>query len=106
MPELIVNTTDYELRRAREELAAGWAGSMDTKRPDAWTQYGYPQNLSFDDFYRAYERGGVGNGAVHRILDGCWEDVPRIKNPTADKPDQWEEGVGRVFMTVLKPAVE
>lgn len=91
-----ITVNSYDLACARAEFAASW-GALDAKRPTAWTQYGYPQNLTFDDFYRAYERGGVGNGAVHRILDGCWEDVPRIKKPKADKPDQWEEGIGRVF---------
>lgn len=100
MPELIVNTTDYELRRAREELAAGWAGSMDTKRPDAWTQYGYPTEVSFSRLLTAYSRGGPGHGAVHRLLDKCWQEKPRIKEPNADKATPWETKLDALITSI------
>lgn len=88
MPQIVTNT--YELQRAREEMARGF-GALDAKRPAAWDTYGYKQDLTIDDYLRAYERGGPAHGAVHRLLGKCWEKSPRIKRPTADKSTPWEE---------------
>lgn len=89
MAEITVNTTVYELTRAREE-ALGIFGSLDAGRPNAWAQYGYKTSLVFADFLQAYERGGAGHGAVHRLLDKCWQERPRIKAPEADEETPWE----------------
>ncbi|WAC75354.1 DUF1073 domain-containing protein [Roseateles sp. SL47] len=94
MAEIITNT--YELTqaaRAREEFLAGFVGSLDAKRPDAWRQYGYKTDLCFSDYRQAYERGGPAHGAVHKILGKCWEQLPRIKQPEADKATPWEEAI-------------
>lgn len=97
MPEITVNTSDLELRRARESLLSGFAGALDAKRPMAWAQYGYPQEVTFERLRAAYERGGAGHGAVHRILDKCWQKFPRIKEPKADKPTAFEETINEVL---------
>jgi hypothetical protein len=90
MSKITVNTSDYAIRCAREDLV-GWAGGLDAKRPRAWQQYGYPDTVTFQHLMTAYSRGGPGHGAVHRILDKCWQERPRIKQPNADKPTAWEE---------------
>lgn len=99
MGQLTVNTTDLELRRARAELA-GFAGSIDGKRPDSWAQYGYPTAVSFSQLLTAYERTGPGHGAVHRILDKCWQCPPRIKRPEADEESPWEKKLGKLLRSV------
>lgn len=53
------------------------AGS-DAKRDKAWAEYGWPDNLCFDDFFRLYERHGIAHGVVHRLVDKCWETAPRV----------------------------
>lgn len=97
MPALTVNTTDYEILRARQSLAFG---SLDAKRPTAWLQYGYQETLTFSHFLAAYERGGAGHGAVHRILDKCWQEMPRIKAPTSNKETPWESAVKKVLQGI------
>lgn len=87
MQQITVNELD--VIRAREALGFS-TGSIDTKRPDAWGVYGYPQQVTFAQMYQAYERGGAGHGAVHRILDKCWQQLPRIKTPGADEVTPWE----------------
>lgn len=94
---IVVNTSD--ISRAREELA-GWAGALDAKRPTAWNQYGYPTEVTFPQLLTAYERGGPAQGAVHRILDKCWQDLPRIKAPNADEATPWEKKVGKLLKSV------
>lgn len=99
MAPMTVNTSDLEIRRAREALA-GSLGVLDAKRPTAWLQYGYRETLTFTDFLNAYERGGAGHGAVHRILDKCWQEVPRIKKPGADTETPWETAVGKLLKAI------
>jgi hypothetical protein len=45
----------------------------------------------------AYGRGGPGHGAIHRILDKCWQELPRIKAPQADDPTPWETKLGKLL---------
>lgn len=84
-----ITVNELDVIRAREALGFS-TGSIDTKRPDAWGVYGYPQQVTFAQMYQAYERGGAGHGAVHRILDKCWQQLPRIKTPGADEVTPWE----------------
>lgn len=99
MTTINVNTSDYAIRQAREELA-GFAGSLDAKRPAAWRQFGYRETLTFTDYLQAYERGGAGQGAVHRILDKCWECPPRIKQPAKDEETPWETKLTKLLTGV------
>ena len=94
MPEITVNTTDYALRRAREQFLGG---ALDAKRPAAWDQYGYPQQVTAEQLRQAYERGGAGHGAVHRILDKCWQERPRIKPEGSEDETPWEKKVEKLF---------
>lgn len=86
MSQITVNTSDLEIIRSRQSIM----GSLDAKRPDAWSVYGYPDEVTFTRMLTAYERGGAGHGAIHRLLDGCWQQLPRIKQPAADKETPWE----------------
>lgn len=97
---VVINTDDYTLReisRARELNVSGLFGALDNKRPRAWDQYGYPEQVTFAALLQAYERGGAGHGAVHRILDNCWSTWPRIKKPGADEESEWEKKTAKVF---------
>jgi hypothetical protein len=99
MPAVTVNATASEISRAREELA-GVFGSLDAGRPNAWGQYGYKAALTFQDLMQAYDRGGAGHGAVHRILDKCWQQTPRIKQPKADAATPWEDALTKQLQAV------
>ena len=92
---MIVNTTDLEIIRARESLAS--MGGLDAKRPTAWVQYGYTEEPTFSQYLQAYERGGAAHGAIHRLLDKCWQQLPRIKTPGSDTPSALEKQVQAVF---------
>lgn len=94
MPELHLNEAALrEIIRSRESLL----GALDAKRPRAWEQYGYPQTVTFDHLLQAYERGGPAYGAVHRLLDKCWQECPRIKRPDADDETPWETAVAELI---------
>ena len=97
MPEIHVNEQSLrEVIRSRE----GLLGALDAKRPRAWDQYGYPITVTFEQLLQAYERGGAGFGAVHRLLDKCWQEKPRIKRPDSDKATPWEETVDALLTSM------
>lgn len=98
MSHVVVNV-DQSVIRSREELLA-FAMGLDQKRPTAWVQYGWPDQVTFELMYRAYERTGAGNGAVHRLLDGCWQALPRIKAPGSDDIGTWETEVTKLFKSL------
>lgn len=85
-------SSENDIGRMRMELLSAF-GSIDAKRPDAWTCYGYKETPTFDDYRRAYDRGGAGHGAVHRLLDKCWQELPRIKKKASDAETPWEKSV-------------
>lgn len=93
------NASSGDVIRSREELASFFLG-LDAKRPGAWMQYGWPETVGFEQMYRAYERSGAGFGAVHRILDGCWQKLPRVKQPEADKETPWERKVSQLLRSI------
>ncbi|MDI3450563.1 DUF1073 domain-containing protein [Enterobacter sp. V89_11] len=80
-------------------LYAGQPGN--TKRTKLWDEFGYPNNLEFDRYYRAYERNAVAFAAVHKLLDSCWVDNPTIIDGDGSKEStettQWEKSVTKLM---------
>lgn len=97
MTTIVANS--YDIQMARYELAQS-LGALDAKRPAAWQQYGYPTDITFKHMLAAYERGGAAHGAVHRLLDKCWQELPRIKRPDSDQETPWEQRVNAVMKSV------
>lgn len=95
MNTIKVNTSDLEIIRSRQNIAG--YGSLDGKRPDAWLVYGYRGVVTFDMMMTAYSRGGAGHGAIHRLLDGCWQSLPRIKSPSTDEVAPWEKKLNKML---------
>lgn len=79
--------------RARWTCEDGLRGA-DDKRPNAWRAYGWKENLTFDDYYRLWERGSLAHGAISRTIGKCWQDEPEIiEGKERDKkraPTSWE----------------
>lgn len=96
--ELAVSHALNDLRtmRARQGLMGAGMG-IDNKRPQAWCEYGFPENLGFSDFYALYRRGGVAFGAVSKLIGNCWKTAPWMiegdEQDSADDVTPWEEGL-------------
>ena len=71
----LVNALADAIGRQRMQYA-GRNGNV--KRTKLWDEFGYPETLTFDNFYRQYRRGSTGYSAVHKLLDACWIDLPTI----------------------------
>lgn len=104
--ELAVNHAISERQSILERqrlagLGNGYNMSSDTKRPSAWCEYGFPNDLTFWDYLGLYERHGIAHGAVHILLDKCWQDEPWIVqgDETNRKDDEtpWEADLRRMF---------
>jgi hypothetical protein len=97
---LIVNSL-AEVGRSRQLYAAGMSKSGNTKRHHLWCEFGYQEDLSFDNYYNMYERTGAAFGVVHRLLDGCWIDNPVIVDGDESKEKQnttpWEKNVTKLL---------
>ncbi|HCD9774190.1 TPA: DUF1073 domain-containing protein, partial [Enterobacter hormaechei] len=81
-------------------------GTSNTKRKRLYQEFGYPQDLCFDDFYRAYRRNAIAGAAVARMVDGCWEDYPDVyegdqtKDATQQTP--WDKRVNKLLKRCWK----
>lgn len=79
-----------------ERARAGMLRTMglDSKRPDAWNEYGYKEQLTFQDFFNLYTRHGIAKGVVDRIAEKVFQTAPWvIQGPKEDekKPETpWE----------------
>ncbi|HFZ1094916.1 TPA: phage portal protein [Klebsiella oxytoca] len=95
---------DARMARARMGLLAPTMG-LDNKRNAAWCEYGFKEELTFDDLYKLYRRGGIAHGAVEKIVGKCWQTNPEIiEGDASDETRQetaWEKKTKQVFTNRL-----
>ena len=83
-PNFARNLLTNALAQIRTMRAAMLSG-LDAKRPRAWCEYGYASDLSFENYFMAYDRDGLGNAAVDIIADKCWQDHPWLIEGAPDR---------------------
>lgn len=64
--------------RIRESRLMNWHSGLDGKRSRAWCEYGFKSDLSFLDYYGAYDRDGIGNAAIELRADTVFSSDPWI----------------------------
>lgn len=84
----------------RAMFAAGQGA--DDKRKFAWQEYGWKQNLCFDDFYNLYDRQGVAYGVVNLLNDKCFETNPWVIQGDADDEKKAETPWEKEFRLFAK----
>lgn len=91
---------DLRIARARMGLINSSMG-LDQKRFGAWCEYGFKDELEFQDFYNLFRRGGVAHGAVNKIVQTCWSNAPQIiegdDQDRAKDVTPWENRLKPVF---------
>lgn len=91
---------DARMARARMGLLNPSMG-LDAKRSSAWCEYGFKEELTFDDLYKLYRRGGIAYGAVNKLVGLCWKTNPEVIEGDADDDTKeetaWERSNKRVF---------
>ncbi|PSF22551.1 DUF1073 domain-containing protein [Escherichia coli] len=91
---------DARMARARMGLMAPTMG-LDNKRHSAWCEYGFPEQVTYENLYALYRRGGIAHGAVEKLVGKCWQTNPEIiEGDDADESENetaWEKKSKQVF---------
>lgn len=91
---------DARMARARMGLLAPTMG-LDNKRHSAWCEYGFPEQVTYENLYALYRRGGIAHGAVEKLVGKCWQTNPEIiEGDDADESEDettWEKNTKKVF---------
>lgn len=91
---------DARMARARMGLMAPTMG-LDNKRHSAWCEYGFPEQVTYENLYALYRRGGIAHGAVEKLVGKCWQTNPEIiEGDDADESEDeitWEKKSKQVF---------
>lgn len=84
----------------REQFARVGSGSSDTKRPQAWCEYGYPLEVTNEALLQIWRRGGVGHGAVEKVVGNCWKTAPTVveggRENNAAAESKFEAEIGKM----------
>ena len=100
--QLAVNhaINDARLARARMGMLNPSMG-LDAKRNSAWCEYGFPEQVTYENLYSLYRRGGIAHGAVEKLVGKCWKTNPEIiEGDDADESENetaWEKKSKQVF---------
>ncbi|EQA6229050.1 DUF1073 domain-containing protein [Enterobacter hormaechei] len=100
--QLAVNhaINDARLARARMGMLNPSMG-LDAKRNSAWCEYGFPEQVTYENLYALYRRGGIAHGAVEKLVGKCWQTNPEIiEGDDADESENetaWEKKSKQVF---------
>jgi uncharacterized protein len=94
----------------RQRLAYASHGLINNpKRAYIDREFGYPDNLSFNDYYKLYKRNGAARGFVERLSDICWMDYPKFIDGDIREQDTkltaWEKIVTDLFNDKLWPSI-
>ncbi|OCG59804.1 hypothetical protein A9G41_11960 [Gilliamella sp. Nev5-1] len=94
----------------RQRLAYASHGLMNnSKRAYIDREFGYPENLSFNDYYKLYKRNSAARGFVERLSDICWMDYPKFIDGDIREQDTkltaWEKIVTDLFNDKLWPSI-
>lgn len=91
---------DVRLARARQ-MALNPGMGLDAKRESAWCEYGFKEDLTFDDLHKLYRRGGIAHGAVNKLVSNCWRTNPQViegeQSDDSRELTAWEKSSNLVF---------
>jgi hypothetical protein len=74
-PSIIANAVGAV--RSRLQRAMPWAYGANTKH-DYSKDYGWPDTLGFDQFYRMYSRSGIAAAAIDKTIAKTWQTMPTL----------------------------
>ncbi|WP_322997944.1 anti-CBASS protein Acb1 family protein [Castellaniella sp.] len=53
-------------------------GLDDKRKCSAWQEYGFPDTITYEMLFGLYRRGGLGHGAVEKLVGTCWKTSPWV----------------------------
>lgn len=82
--------------RDRLQRMFPWAYGSSTKH-DYGKDYGWPEQLDFDRFYRMYCRSGLASAAVDKTISKTWQTMPALWESEEPAESAAEEKIRRHF---------
>ena len=80
----VVQIANYARRRLENMFGGAFSGRGANVEHDHYFDFGYPENLVFDDFYKMYARNGMASGAVAKTVQKTWETLPTLLEQERD----------------------
>lgn len=65
-------------RRATRFMAERWGVRGGSTKHDHYFDFGWPENLVFDDLYRMYCRNSLAAAGVDKTISKTWQDFPEL----------------------------
>ena len=53
-------------------------GYFPEAKHDHYSDFGWPKNITFDQFYQMYSRNGIATAGVDRTIEKTWESNPKV----------------------------
>lgn len=76
---LAVNAAMNQNAIARARMGTLNPYGLDDKRKcSAWAEYGFPDAITYEMLFGLYRRGGLGHGAVEKLISTCWKSAPWV----------------------------
>ena len=84
MNQLTLNTLVRAMHLAAnsDNLRRDWAnasGSSNTKQSQAWYDFGWPEQLDFNDYYKMYRRNPIARRVIVAKPEQCWSSAPQVQ---------------------------
>lgn len=83
--------------RSRDVLRRFWPQGFGNVKHNYFFDYGYPEDLTFNNFYRMYCRGGLATAAVEKTIGKTWETNPAIWESEAPADTPAEAAIAKHF---------
>lgn len=88
---IIANT----LQRSMSRMFPGYF-NVNPKR-NVYADYGYPENITFEDLYAVYRRNGIAHAAVEKTKLKTWQDYPNIWESEKPTESRFEKDIRQRF---------
>ncbi len=92
---------DARLAPARIGLMYGGYGLDDKRKCSAWSEYGWPTDVTYEMLFSLYRRGGLAHGAVNKVIGTIWKTNPWViegDDQDESRPEtKWEKATSQVL---------
>lgn len=91
---IVANASGF--MRDRLQRMFPWAYGLNTKH-DYAKDYGWPEHLGFNQFYRMYSRSGIAAAAVDKTIGKTWQTMPALWESEKPAESKAEEAIRKHF---------
>lgn len=93
----ITNAVQAAVQNATRRLDIMFPGYFPEVKHNHYRDFGWPESLTFQQFYAMYNRNGLAKGAVERTVLKTWQDAPEIWESAEAKESTLESDIRQRF---------